>query len=65
MDINELHPHLADFLDGFLFFDNTSLALGVVGNPVVVQIGYVHADLECGDGDAFYHLLGKKVLRLL
>ena len=65
IDIDELHAHTADFLDGFLFFDNTSLALGVVGNPVVVQVGYVHADLECGNGDALDHSLEKNVLRLL
>ena len=65
IDVDVVHPHPADFFNGVLFFDHAATALGVVRNPVVVQVGDVHADLERGDGDAFDHRGWKNVLRLL
>ena len=55
INVDILHTHPADFLNGLFPLDNPFLALGVMGDPVVVEVGNVHTDLQGRDGNAFDH----------
>ena len=49
INVDILHTHPANFLNGLFPLDNTSFALGVMGDPIVVEVGNVHTDLQGGD----------------